>query len=978
MSPADGGTESHIVVRHSTAYRFIAKPMLIEQQIWLHLPINVSLITNAPAEILQQAHRLQNICDAALIRYAQLAPMNATAQVPFLSLLRGEEVARNKTNEKRKNSEWRPTDYGYFMAGAKPKSLGDTQRICARKWSTLPPIDTQAHVYEIERAMSYLNVEEVFIDITYDSADGVQKTTDGKLPSTLEMHKEPPFCYTREGKTGTYQQCDDVSWADLDDTPNVVYTAYKKEAELLHIRAYKQPEFNEETHNNLVWYGRTADDVKALNYLRQLRPLCKLRTTPEQRRAQEVRVANEQQISTNALESLQTATQACYDSVERIEVQSVERQLGNDRAWETHNMRRGSLGLTSKSAAMATKRENRGAIGAISKQRARRGAIGAVGLLARRLLGSAATRKWGMKVLEAAAGNAFERVLPRERKGISMLQSAAQNTGTILPLMSGIAGGIAGMAGLGFNMWANYKTTQRLDTQLRMIEATRSELRQQAQSQRTIQLAAERNAENIGEMAKTIGRIIADLAAAHTSIDILAATTEVNTAVGQFSQIAVKSVLACAERIREFGNIAEQAQQGRLPNLISSAVRAEIQRYKLQGDQVAQHPDRPIHITPIIRGSQIDVFAQLVAGRSDWELYEVIPLPRFADNRAYTRQTAFQFALVDEAQKVYIPLDQQEANDCRRGVCKASGVIRHVADDPCTIIMIALGKPRDECPMSESPRIPFFKSTEAGLLYSTPDEILARLHCRRESEHARTGVDRPVRLVGSGLRTLPDGCNLELIQPEVTIVGPPRRIDANKLTSEAIAVSSSQLLTEAERSGAVKASSTLARKYKQFVAESYKTYKRKIAMALAGGAIAVGLLACISLAAMGCDCYMLNRIARLSGKRRKLKATLDTTIQSIVGFIRETRHLLADRETLRHYIRGAIVSLPVRSRLRTPAGEIELDGESPSAGRPREKASDRLPRSPRANRIVAAAAAADDGESPDDDDSARATPEDIP
>jgi uncharacterized membrane protein YebE (DUF533 family) len=752
--------------------------------------------------------------------------------------------------------------------------------------------------------MQHLKIKEAFIDILYDEIDGVQKTASGALPSTLPSYLHAwPRCYKRQGASNSYDECR-TSFDELDDTRHVAYAATIFDGQdSLRIVPYIQPEQNEETHDDLLYYNRPKSSVLNLDYLKKLTPICKVQKREEPRPT----TPPPPKTSNATIEALKTATQLCYDTVAQIEVYAVEQQLKSDKLWEEYNLRR----------------EEPPSANARNKRQKRSLAWSAATKLAKMMIGSKTSRKIGSHVLEYAGSKVFRNVEPTKRRGLRMLAD--------LPAAASPLALLVGVTGLGYNMWQNYKTSQRLDKQLESIEENRKMLHQQAQNSRVIQLSVDRNTGNIATMNDTMTAIMIALARANDNIDVLTVSTGLHNAILQSIQGAASTALTCEAQLREITEILAQAQQGRTPNAFSTTVREEIRNYKLKGDQVMQHPDQPTYVSPIISGDKLDIYAQFVSGESEWELYEVIPLPRFAEGRAYTRRAAFRFALLDSAQRTYIQLDPQEAAECRRGACQATGVIRHTADDPCTIIMLALGKPREDCPMDESPQVPYFKATSDGLLFSTPEKIDARMHCRNaDSPYSKTGVDKQITLEGTGLISMPAGCDFELTRPEVTIVGPPRHLESMHTGEKPKAISqdSSGIPHSDSNVALLRASSQLATKYKDFVAESLPKHASKLHI-VASACIALGVLvAIICIVLTGKSMYIVRRFGSLTRQVTYVRDAFNTAFTSVITHARDIHTVLANRHTLRQYINGEMGALPVQDTIESADGEVQLAEET--------------------------------------------------
>lgn len=894
---------------------------------WLRLPVNVTALLNAPFEFVQTAAFLQNTCDLALIYY------HSAQEMPAHAFQGGERKKRAAAEEGHSQSQAvNANGYGtanhfdefrqFEMQSPQPEYSGNyltfhslkatkgaVARLCQSQGMKLPSVDTDAERYRLGSILHRQHLKEAFVDISYDVNDGVQRTAAGRLPSAFSaIANNETRCLASPGTERAYHKCDlyyepQKAWDKLDDDESVVYTLSTDGL----LNAYVQPRFTDHTHEDLM-VNEHMDriKVKELDYLVKLVPVCqhtldslKARSpapTPESSRAPSVR----------PLAALRTATQLCYDTVERLELMGVTQELKANRLWQAYSLHVGEQNTHTRSR----------------RSRHKRWILGIAGRLLR-MMTSSSMRTLGSSVIGLAPTGIFKRVLPKSRKGFGILSRIQTRAAPSAPLMMGIAG-------LGYNVWKNYRTNQRLDDQAKLIETNRADLRKQAQGLRVIQLTVSHNTEEIHRLADEVDQIKSSLAHARDDLDLVSTAAELQGVVMRASQEASDLALTYEGQLREVSEILSQAQAGRVPNALAGAVQLELKNHELSGDQVMQHPDEPVQVMQIVRGGQIDIFAQFLAGESEWELYQIIPLPRFADGRAYTRRAAFEYALVGGTQKTYIPLDVNDANKCQRGACQATGVVRRVLDDPCTIAMIALASPSADCPMDESPGVPYLKATSGGLLYSVPEPLVARLHCREgDSPHSRVGVDQPLELSGIGLVHMPKGCNIELNEPEVTVLGPPSVVGSEQRIASAVSSSLRSTGATSPNLEIQRASTRLASRYREHIADTYARHRQLIGKVIMYGSIVVGILAICICIGCGKSVWLVRRIHHLQARVKSAKATFDTTLTSLIGFARESYAILSSRETLRQYINGVMLQLPVRARIDTGDRPIDLSPPLP-------------------------------------------------
>jgi hypothetical protein len=107
---------------------------------------------------------------------------------------------------------------------------------------------------------------------------------------------------------------------------------------------------------------------------------------------------------------------------------------------------------------------------------------------------------------------------------------------------------------------------------------------------------------------------------------------------------------------------------------------------------------------------------------------------------------------------------------CLSGVCPVRHVLREIKDDKCGVIALVDLPYHDDCPVAFGTVDPIFIQNVNGLVYSVPHGITARLSCKGKWD--RAGDEGVHLLEGIGVVSIPNGCDLLIDKPEITLQGP--------------------------------------------------------------------------------------------------------------------------------------------------------------------------------------------------------------
>ena len=166
--------------------------------------------------------------------------------------------------------------------------------------------------------------------------------------------------------------------------------------------------------------------------------------------------------------------------------------------------------------------------------------------------------------------------------------------------------------------------------------------------------------------------------------------------------------------------------------------------------------------------STLTVLSNIRVTGPPWDLYMLQTLPIWTDNKLYREDLKHPFIAVDNYFSKYLTMDKEEYRACRNKPCELRGAIRALSNAECGVKAL-LGKTNsDDCPVHEiTPPADFFETSPHGVIYAVQESQTVTITCPHSGEKPQL-----VTIVGSGLLTIPDGCQV-VTQQGVIYHGPP-------------------------------------------------------------------------------------------------------------------------------------------------------------------------------------------------------------
>ena len=928
MRRRDKGT---LTIHHATAYEYMGNPTQATQLIWLHLPMDISTALNAPMTMFKLAQNLQDTCDAAYLAMFNDAKsgFNNTKQTLELAI-------QHHTQKRLTRGAWGPKKTKFkHLKKYRSQTLPRARAYC--KYNnmrlTQPADPNSEYRHELTQFLEKEQINGIIIEKTFSKTDNLNRLPPlGRIPSEAFPNSRNTKVKIYNPKQRRFEEGSEDLW-HYDDDNDVIYV-FTRHGKL---EAYFTNINGDYTQEYLRDKGVSDQDYSTRSYLKKTPVVCedsrKNTTTTTSAKTQNKTQENNRNSGTY-LGTLQT----CYHTVDHIELAAVTADMRMATMWQQHNLIIDTQGDNEKQfrrqtrvATATTKNDTaetwrtekligllRGDTDEEINVRQKR-FLGLVIKGVTALATSGLTRKFAKQMLPLIGLNKIKKITPQSRKAFKLM-SKLKHMPVALPAL-------IGTAGLGYGVWSNYKTNKKFSEQRRTLINSRKHLNEQSTTLQTLKMDTITNEEDIQSTKEDMINIQNEfLQVRHLVHSIDAAVTLQNTIM----QVRMKN-----DEIRDIANnnIAEisetliSVRANVIPGVFTPTLRKGAAQLGIDGKQLLPNPERPINLSPLISEGQLDLYANFLAGTDKWEMYRITPIPKFRDNKAYTRKADFEYALIGLAQERYIALDLDEARACKRGACKTTGVIRFLADDPCTVRMLSLGEPDKNCHINESPGDPFLRSTASGLIYSVPEKVTGRLHCEG-AERAKIGHDGTIVLDGMGIVNIPPGCALITNAPDVAkIIGPPREHDlrANNTliqhVGKAIAPKPEKDNNN-KRTEAIKAATQLTHGVKRNNKRIAGMTTAIIMLIIASVVLILiftGKIACVALLHR----KVMKKIAKANTAAKTAKQAMDHGFNSIVKHADGLTKILQDRNALNNYLEGTTHQLPLQHHVST----INLAGE---------------------------------------------------
>ena len=922
---------SPLAIHHATAYEYLGNPTQATQIIWLHLPMDINAALNAPYTMLKLAHNLQDTCDAAYLALFNDPRTGLNSTRNTLQMAIKQHRQKRPATSKKRNEE---TTFKYLKE-YRAQSLEMARMYCQKHNMRLtqPANPNLEYRRKLAQFLTLNSINEAIIDKKFGFTDSLNRLPPiASIPSEAFYKNRNDMAMQYNAEQRTFVPTGH-GLKYYDDDKDAIYT-YNRHGDL---RVYFATTDGDYTLELLKKQGIADTEIASRNYLRKTPVVCEVLNTD----AQTTTTPNkaEQSSAKEGSNTYMTTIQTCYHTVEHIEVEAVIADMHMSTMWQQHNLIVDTQGDTAKE--LINRRETtttseddddnnkswqtdkmaeilRDEPPREHNNRTKR----FVGLIVKglaSLITSGVSRKFAKQMLPLIGLNKIKKIAPESRKAFKMI-SKLKNVPVALPAL-------VGMAGLGYAGWSNYKSNKKFSEQRKSLIKSREHLNRQSTTLQTLTMQTSANTEDIKEINMEMLTVQTEFEQIKILVHKLDRAASLQNTI---SQVRMKN-----DEIRDTANIniAEisetliSVRANVVPGVFTPILRKGAAQLGIEGNQLLPNPENPVSLSPLISNGRLDLYANFLAGTDKWEMYRVIPIPKFRDNIAYTRKTDFEYALVGLAQERYIALDTDEARACKRGACKTTGVIRFLADDPCTIKMLALGEPKIGCKVNESPGDPFLRSTTSGLIYSVPQKITGRLHCEG-ADRAKIGHDGTITLEGMGVVNIPPGCALITNAPNIAkIIGPPRE---HNLRNNGTLIRHLGKAIAKSQDEKIKVKQTTEIKTATKITEGVKKNKAKIAgittaitiLIIASALIIImfaGKITCIAILHR----KVMRKIRKTAAATTKAKDAIEYGFHSVVRQADDLTRFLQDRTAVNRYLEGTTNVIPLQRHVST----LNIEGE---------------------------------------------------
>ena len=453
-----------------------------------------------------------------------------------------------------------------------------------------------------------------------------------------------------------------------------------------------------------------------------------------------------------------TAIRVCYEGARSIETAGYQARARLDLLWDTHFINSASHYRVTE-APMLT-HDGLNPIGLPRSGEKTRHKRGVASLLMQPLwyLTRYVTKSLAKKAARFALSDSVKPVLKPPR--------------TLMGIHKPPWGKVLKVTGLGLGLGGYLSVRHKLRRESVQARSQELQLAQHARNLSVIQMQLSVTDERLRELELKTQQVSKELAIHRKRIDALEVTTLLNsmTTEALFDLTMMNQEVNAG--IEELLDVVNSAEHKQLPSVFLPEVNDELLSQSLGMQHAIADPERPACLDLDVSSGTLNLYGKFLVNSEPWELYTIVPLPRFSDDAAFIRRPEFKYALLDKSMTRYIQLDPPEAELCRRASCPSTGVIRQVRDDPCTIRMITGYKAAEDCILDPHIRTPYLHSAEGALIYSVPSDITGRLECDERTNLTQPGIDRLVRLKGMGVYLIPEGCEVLLNEPSVRAEGP--------------------------------------------------------------------------------------------------------------------------------------------------------------------------------------------------------------
>ena len=944
----------NVVIYEATAYVYEGSPLRADKQLHLRLPLHIGQLLLLPERYITASRTLRRACNRGLLAADRILPDEEDVQQEITTAAAPTRTRTKKLQPKpkpfiagetrKKTGVHRYDVLGIFEwkhlrprnGGARPVDtvpLTEARYQCVSEGGRLPRLASYDEYSRLAFA-EYLrqqHILRVIVDTEYDPSQGevlfptieeVSVTLQAAFPEKYHLKPKTMQAQFQDGKV-IYVQGDThvPMWKHFNDVDLTVYYTENATMEVAHSN----------TKSSVTGF---AIDTKAIetqndrmqNYDRRHMPVsavvCEFQI-PEYRKPEATRVD-----TTPDRSQYLALIQACYDSAAAIEQQGIKYQLRLVALFEQHHMEYpGPLSEqlehmepSLKIAAQSSSSD----CSLCSRQKRYLPSLTplSTGWYATHLINVIRGKYEKEKEKEKPVAHlgvkyGISQVSPYGRPGTSKLEELTRRK-------SGRPLSAWAQAGAGYGLWPFYDPRQIgngpsggiLDS-LKDLEVGSTRIQQIRVETREV-LAA------IDQLAREVNNTNYRLDKVESEVDLLKGITALQHVFHESTMHFVTLNTEAEETFNDIREILSAIIQNQIPAIFNPHVADAIDTCQAAGKKVAPAPTRPVFLDPKVQDGNLIIYARFFVGNTDWELYEIFPLPRFYQGVAYTRRLTYHHVLLDIDQVSYIALDHFDVLQCRQSACPHRGVAQPVAEDPCGIRGINAVAFDPKCEITESPGKPYIQSVQGGFLYSVPQPLKARLNCLGETPWHSANSEKIFTLEGIGYLEVPEGCKYN-IDPATIIYGPPISLHPNRKIPEqakrGMANLDEEFLEDLVKEPIISLNRILLNQY-----VSIKNRVRRIFYAC------LGITAGTVLAFVGCTlAFAYARISRTHVKQRvkeqgatqekrtkqletgqsvvraqyeRMISAIRRNYDSIFGFLQHIHRFLGNRTTFGRYLQG--------------------------------------------------------------------------
>ena len=901
-----------LILQHAMAYEFLGTPTQARQILWLHLPLDITALLDAPEGLITIAGELQNTCDAALI---------ATTNKLYGNPTETQQDEPLKAPETIEDEEFK------WLWQYDPVSLPEVKAACENNNMTMPTPARYDRKYKkrLNKFLDENHIKEILIDSYYSAKDHMNRLPPhGHKPS----HAFPGsrHIYPERFSPKDHEFVKAQSYLENYDDDNDVTYAYRPNGK---ITAYFAPANAHQTYEKLMGEGMTRREIDRGDHLAKGNVICEKSKDTRQREQPREREATK--MTKPETRGYSESVQLCYDTVDQIEYRGVKEYLQLGQVFARYNLVNNARILPTSKKEQDPRRQRSKETPLNDqpkeikqkKKRVKRGRkrnkrfIPSIALRGALTLGKMiAKRAFATQMKPFLAHSGIRNIAPGKRRAASLLKSvipfAADNP---IPILMGVSG-------IGYSVWRNYKTNKRFDEQLKIIKENQHRIEKHATELSTVKLEVVQNYETLNQIKVDMFKTQQELRDMYNIINIVASTQLLQKTMIKVIQ---ETNIMAEETQMQYNNLVEillSISSDTIPGVFLSEIKAKANVLGLTGDQMLPNPERAVSISPLIENGKLNIYANFITGERQWEMYKIIPIPRFANGQSFTTEIEFNYALVGKAQGQYMPLSDDEARSCKMGACEPTGTIKRINDDNCTIKMIGLSKPSENCPVKTTTETPFFKSTINGLLYSVPRDTIGRLNCKDKPEMSKVGIDQVVKLQGMGIYDIPTGCDFRINKPEVVVLGPPQTISEVPTKNGAIKLQHSSKAFENQTFSTQRQEQRAIRSEQTHLKNQIKVTKTKMGKYTLFMVIIIATVTALLLTASGKLVWLTiihKKVKRTYHKSKEAvqrgNAALATGFSSIVKHADAVNAVLLNRRQLNKYLKGDRDTIPLKRHI---------------------------------------------------------------